>query len=156
MDNSRFKFRVWDKVTNSMSPSFVLFGEFTLMGAVHSWQRENGNKAPTSLEALNDLIEMQYTGLKDKNGKEIYEGDIFRIEEDEEDLIFYVVVVWVQEWCMFATLRVDDEYQAYLNGGVKALDEPMFWTYTLEDTNSRKHYLCGNIYEHPELIKDTA
>ena len=98
---------------------------------------------------------MQFVGLHDKNGKEIYESDIFRIEEstDEEDMIFYVVIVWIQEWCMFATLRVEDEYQAYLASGVKALDEPMFWTYTLEDTNSRKHFLCGNIYENPELLK---
>lgn len=100
----------------------------------------------------------RYTGLKDKNGKEIYEGDIFRIEEnateaDEVDRIFYVVITWVQEWCMFCSLLVDSEYFDYKNDGIKGLDEPMFWTYTLEDTNSRKHFLCGNIYEQPHLLK---
>lgn len=103
----------------------------------------------------NDDTLGQFTGRLDKNGKEIYEGDIFRIEEDGDyvDIMIYVVIVWVSEWCMFAALRVEDEYHDYLNEGVKALDEPMFWTYTLEDTNSRKHYLCGNIYENPELLK---
>lgn len=100
---------------------------------------------------------MQYTGLKDKQGNEIYEGDIFRVEEDGvedgDDRIYYLVVVWVAEWVMFCTLRIADEYFDYQHGGVKALDEPMFWTYTLEDTNDRRFYLCGNIYEHPELLK---
>ena len=100
---------------------------------------------------------MQYTGLKDKNGKEIYEGDIFRVEEDGAedgtDMIYYLVIVWVKEWTMFATLRTQDEYKKYLIEGVKALDEPMFWTYTLEDTNDRRFYLCGNLYQNPELLK---
>lgn len=93
----------------------------------------------------------QYVGRKDKNGKEIFEGDIFRVEED--DLIYYLVIVWVQEWCMFCTLRVADEYFDYQTGGIKALDEPMFWTYTLEDTDDRRFFLCGNIYENPELLE---
>lgn len=158
------KFRAWDKLTKKMSDAFVLLGEFTLMGAVHAWQNEEAVFAGLkwdmtdkhdSLIRLDDLEVMQFTGLKDKNGKEIYEGDIFRIEEDgdEPNRIFYVVIVWVQEWCMFCSLLVDGEYSAYVNNGIEGLDEPMFWTYTLEDTNSRKHFLCGNIYEHPHLLK---
>lgn len=96
---------------------------------------------------------MQFTGLYDKNGKEIYEGDVFRLEEaaDHGDIRFYLVITWVKEWCMFATLRTD-EYAAYLKSGVEALDEPMFWTYTLEDTNNSKYFLCGNIHQNPELL----
>lgn len=96
---------------------------------------------------------MQFTGLHDKHGKEVYESDIFRVEEDNpEDMIYYLVIVWVQEWCMFCTLTAN-EYHAYQTEGIKALDEPMFWTYTLEDTNDRRFFLCGNIHSNPELLK---
>jgi len=118
------------------------------------WVRLIHNRALSAELVTFDSVG-QFTGLHDKNGKEIYEGDIFRIEEDGnidvEDSILYVVVVWVKEWCMFATL-LDYEYHDYVENGVKAIDEQMFWSYTLEDTNSQKHFLCGNIYETPELL----
>lgn len=132
-----FKFRAWHNGAKEM-----LFESQT--GQVFKWYHEH-----------QDIEIMQFTGLLDKNGKEIYEGDIFRIEEDgnidEEDRILYTVVVWIKEWCMFATL-LDYEYHDYIENGVKAIDEGMFWTYTLEDTNSNKHFLCGNIYQDPELL----
>jgi hypothetical protein len=52
---------------------------------------------------------------------------------------------------MFATLTTH-EYQDYQSQGIEALDEPMFWTYTLEDTDSRKFFLCGNLHQNPELL----
>lgn len=136
------KFRAWDPIMGMGEPFEVFDPVFLAQGGTFS----------------EEAIFMQYTGLKDKNGREIYEGDIFRIEEngtevDDVDRVFYVVIVWVQEWCMFCSLLVDGEYSAYLSNGIEGLDEPMFWTYTLEDSNSRKHFLCGNIYENANLLK---
>ena len=68
-----------------------------------------------------DVVE-QYTGLKDKNGKEIYEGDIVKLWDREPEL-----VVW------------DNLIGAY---------DPLSW----ETFDTDECEIIGNIHENPELL----
>lgn len=72
----------------------------------------------------------QFIGMLDKNGKQIYEGDICRCD----DKIFKVI--WYEEWARFAV--VDS------NG--------ILW-YNIQNDQTCGWEIIGNIHDNPELIK---
>jgi len=85
---------------------------------------------------LDDFTLMQYTGLKDKNGVEIYEGDI--LKSYEHDAVRYNHPYSVIEYGDWAGADEVYGYQFPHNG----------W-----DTE-RWLEVIGNIYENPELVKE--
>ena len=80
-----------------------------------------------------DIELMQYTGLKDKNNKEIYEGDILSNGNNEKP---YKVI--------------------FENGSFRAEFEGDFEEYSFDLINivAQGCEIVGNIYENPELIKE--
>ena len=84
-----------------------------------------------------DAILMQSTGLKDKNGKEIFEGDVLAIETDEG--VTNLKVFW-------------DEKHALFMFESKKYNEKDLLAELVED-NTYPFEIIGNIYENPELLE---
>ena len=86
--NREIKFRIWDIENKEMLKVQELDFEPTFYGRRIAIRPDQYN----DYFDTEDMILMQYTGLHDKNGKEIYEGDIIRIKnsliEIEGKIIF--------------------------------------------------------------------
>lgn len=122
------KFRAWNKEKRLMGQ--VTFWAET--GELTVWIPElgEGNEEQEWEDVGDGNIEfIQYTGLKDKNGKEIYEGDIVKRNDGTEEQQKEIHVI---------EFKVNGKYNAYFS--------PMFMI--LGDSE-----VIGNIYENPELLK---
>ena len=95
-----------------------------------------------------DFIIMQFTGLKDKNGKEIYEGDILRSEADEG----VAVVSYSADMARFEIELLAYEIFTGENPEETYYDKlSVVDSYEFGDWNGAE--VIGNIYENPELLK---
>ena len=120
--NREIKFRFWDKKKKE-------FPQVLCLGDSFAEYEKNEDR----------YIPLQYTGLKDKNGKEIYEGDICKIRfvlDDVEDYIFYSL----------------SEEEKKTQTKIFLVKSPLFNNqieFTAEEIE-----VIGNIYENPELINN--
>src|SRR5690348_3924275 len=113
------KFRAWDNREKVWLDEVTVYSD-------GSWSGKKGDVDGYSQE--DECILMQYTGLKDKNGKEIYEGDIIKHDNGQIS-----VVEWSQgDWGWFM--------KSIRNWNPKT------------GFDSSKDEVIGNIYENPELI----
>lgn len=127
------KFRAWDKDKKQMLIVDDLDGLRTGNPIVCVSSNMDGT---LPLESLGRIPIMQFTGLLDKNGKEVYEGDIVECQIRNR-MTHKGEVLWDQGSAMFRIQFINE------NGGIS-------WSAYRSDLKCK---VIGNIYENPELLE---
>ena len=133
------KFRAWDK-ENEIYLYNVQYAYDTLSGFVKYDDGENAEYDESCFGGFlnNKRYDVeQFTGLKDINGKEIYEGDIVRMQRPGfHEYACYEVKYFVQDVCIFQIVKVTD--------GSTLFDSP---------SNGHDVEIIGNVHENPDLLE---
>ena len=125
--NRQIKFRAWDKDENK----FVKGVDISL-GGVTTYPYNDSDLTA-------NVILMQFTGLLDKNGIEIYEGDVLRWNDSRNLEVRWGSVGWV---------LYSDLFKSFGHPDGSTCQE--FNTYGYVP----KSEVIGNIYENPELLHE--
>lgn len=138
------KFRAWDKKEKLMffidKPNYGCEYQVWEFKVDFRQNEEIENRLRWYVES-DDWEIMQYTGLKDKNGKEIYEGDIIIEEivnnslktEKETKIVF-----WFKSQSCFKLKSLDNKNH--------------YWLLNFGGSLQPVYEIIGNIYENPELF----
>lgn len=124
------RYRAWDSVEKKFVEHFFI----TDNGLICNMEKPTSDRKLLIPIEKQELILMQSTGLVDKNGKEVFVGDIIKCTRG----------------CLHE-VYIEKEYGGTYCGGMpavylKGLREGYAWTEHEE--------IIGNIYENPELLED--
>ena len=129
------RYRAWDKIHKTMYEvddiMSIDFGKSKI--SVKTLFFEQTNRYD-----FDDIVLMQSTGLKDENGKEIFEGDIVKVTDGDERTNF-------PDGGIGTICGLDGIFMWYIDGQVHNGLFDISQEYYIE--------VVGNIYENPELLE---
>lgn len=132
------KFRAWMKSLKWMCDVTNISFDSKLVDICQQGDTERCTEISVEFDE-NEIELMQSTGLKDNNGKEIFEGDVVQFEDCSEASDFLYINTGIVEWCQggfHVTNRDSVSMEDLLEGDV--LDVK----------------IIGNIFENKELLED--
>lgn len=132
------KFRAYIKDTNKRVPSEI--NKIVEVKSLHlgsrkaiiGYSKSSSNYGNYSI-SFDDIELMQYTGLHDKNGEEIYEGDIVYVASEDENAF----ILWDKE-----TARYIIQFKG--------------WCADFDNYYGKELEVIGNIYDNPDLLEKGA
>ena len=160
------KFRAWHSgMKRIISPEEMAVDQLTILPSTGQFINVSGdNTRRSTIYPIDKFIPMQFSGLLDRNGKEIYEGDIVKWWH-----------LWPGENCSKYNLPATEESLKWLaeqrnpwghTSSVVAFDDGKFtwagksWfkTWRMDDNFFVGGQICeviGNIHENPDLLTRT-
>lgn len=123
------KFRLWNRITSQLH----------IVDGLYFDDREAeyvDDDNVLRFVGFKNIDLMQSTGLKDKNGKEIFEGDILAFKTDDE--VINVKIFWDEKHALF--MFRSEKYNE---------EEPLA---ELVEANTYPFEIIGNVYENKELL----
>ena len=134
------RFRAWNKATKEMYGAddiiAIKFEEKEICVQTIYFEQGLPDSRDLDYYGFDDIVLMQSTGMRDKNDREIFEGDILSIETDEENV--KVEVSWDNKHALFI-------FESKKYNDKEALGE-------LFEDNSYPFKIIGNVWEDGELL----
>lgn len=124
------KFRAWDKLGRIMLP----VGDIDTSYKLVYLEEDNGYRYERDFD---EIELMQSTGIKDKNGKEIFEGDVVKYKSKKGT---------------FTDIATYSKFYAFFGLKDDTGDLICSFDWLLENVGKDGFEVIGNIYENPELL----
>lgn len=131
------KFRIWDNSHNEF-----IRPDYGLIGFCYPLDGRIAVLTPNS-EPIEDCGIEQYTGIKDKNGKDIYEGDVVKVNDDFDKYGLNAGEIY-EVYFNAGGFRCKPKYESSITRGDKG-----FW---MDDGND--YEVIGNVHENDDLMED--